>query len=180
MTRLLGVIILSAFLFPAAALAAAAGITAVVVEKEPLAVSFAVEGAFTPEMEDAVKSGLPASFDFFVRLEKVNPVLPNESVAAWSFRHTVQYKSLLDEYEVTIGEAGDRTFKVKGAGEMKRLMTGFRAGLDAPALIPGASYRLSVRSELGALDVPFLPDYARYFIEPFSFRTGWHDYDFTN
>lgn len=178
--RLLFILIFSACFFPALAVAEVAGITGLAVNKAPLKVSFTVEGAFSGEMEEAVKSGLPASFNFIVKLEKVNTIFPNENVGTWEYKHTVKYDSLLDEYELTLDEAGERALKVKSAEEMKKLMQSFDAQVRETTLVPGASYRVRVKAELGEMELPFILNYVHYFIEVFDFKTGWHDYEFTN
>lgn len=178
--RLLFILILSAWLLPAPAFAEVASIANLAVNKAPLKVSFNVEGAFSSEMEEAVRSGLPASFNFIVKLEKVNTIFPNENVGTWEFKHTVKYDSLLDEYELTLDEAGERALKVKSAEEMKKLMQSFEASVREATLVQGANYRVRVKAELGDMELPFILNYVHYFIEVFDFETGWQDYEFTN
>lgn len=180
MKKLIAIAILSAWLLPGAALAQVASITNLAVNKAPLKVSFQVDGAFSEDMEEAVRSGMPASFNFIVKLEKLNTVFPNESVGTWEFKHTVQYNSLRDEYELTFDEDGGRTLKVNNADEMKRLMASFAAQPVEPPLVPGAAYRLKVKAELGSMELPFILNYMQYFFEAFNFKTGWHEYDFVN
>lgn len=178
--KLISTLILAACLLPAVALADVANITSLAVNKAPLKVSFQVEGAFSAEMEEAVKSGLPASFLFVVKLDKVNPIMPNESVGTWEFKHTVKYNSLHDEYELTLDEAGGRPMKVNNAEEMKKIMASFEAPAMELQLVPGANYRVRVKAELGSMDLPFIINYMQFFFEAFKFQTDWHEYDFTN
>lgn len=181
MKKLIALILISAWLLPAAAFAEVASITNFALSKPPLKVSFQVDGAFNRDIEEAIKSGLPASFNFMIKLEKVNSVFPNESVGEWVFRHTVKYNSLRDEYELTLDERGGKPFKVNNAEEMKSLMAGCDGVPVEPAhLVPGELYRVRVKAELGSIDLPVSLDNALFFLEAFDFETDWHYYDFTH
>jgi hypothetical protein len=181
MKKLIALLMISAWLLPAVALAQVASITNFAATNPPLKVSFQVDGAFNTDIEEAIKSGLPASFNFFIKLEKVNSVFPNESVGEWEFRHTVKYNSLHDEYELTLDETGGKPLKIKNTEEMKKLMASCTAVSVEPAhLVPGANYRLRVKAELDSIDLPFILNNVFFFLEAFDFETDWHYYDFTH
>ena len=179
--KLIALLIVSAWLLPAAALAQVASITGFALSKAPLKVSFKVDGAFNKDIEEAIQSGLPTSFNFIIRLDKLNTLLPNEKVGAWEFKHTVKYDSFRDEYDITLDESGGKSFKVKDAQEMKRLM----ASCDAVSIEPthleaGSSYRLRVKAELDSIDLPPILNYVFFFLEAFDFETEWYLYEFTH
>lgn len=181
MKKLFALILFAALFIPALALAELASITGFSVSRSPLKVSFQVDGAFSRDIEEAIKSGLPASFNFIIKLEKVNTIFPNESVGEWEFRHTVKYNSLRDEYELTLDESGGKPFKVNDAQEMKRLMASCQEVPVQPAhLVPGAHYRMRVKAELDSIDLPQPLGAVLFFLEAFDFETDWHYYDFTH
>jgi len=166
---------------PAAAFAQAASITNFALSRAPLKVSFKVDGAFSKDIEAAVQSGLPTSFNFIIRLDKLNRFLPNEKVGSWEFRHTVRYDSLRNEYEITLDESGGKTLKVKDQQEMKRLMATCEAVSIEPAhLVKGSSYRMRVKAELDSIDLPPILNYVFFFLEAFDFETPWHLHEFTH
>ncbi|MBI5561396.1 MAG: DUF4390 domain-containing protein, partial [Deltaproteobacteria bacterium] len=63
-------------------------------------VSFAVRHAFSKDMEEAIKSGIPTSFTFRVELDRLNSIWFDEKEEDLRFRHTVKYDTLRDEYQV--------------------------------------------------------------------------------
>lgn len=181
MKKLIALIVISAWLIPAAALAQLANIANFALSKPPLKVSFQVDGAFSRDIEEAIKSGMPTSFNFIIKLEKVNSILPNQNVGEWEFRHTVKYNSLRDEYELTLDETGGNPFKVKDAEEMKRLMASCTSVSVEPAhLVAGETYRVWVKAELDSIDLPIILDSVFFFLEAFDFETDWLYHDFTH
>lgn len=181
MKKLLAALILClAFVLPNASYAEEARITDVVVTRSPaIKVSFQVRGAFTKEIEEAIKSGLPTSFNFIVELNKVNTVLPDEGVGRWEFKHTVKYDNLREEYEVSLDETGERGIRIKDTSEMKTLMSSGNGVLITPAhLVPGQEYEIKIMAELHTVDLPFLLNYMFFFVKFWDFETGWYTYRF--
>ena len=177
----IALLIFFVFLAASDALAQAASITNFALSKAPLKVSFKVDGAFNRDIEEAIQSGLPTSFNFIIKLDKLNRFLPNEKVGSWEFRHTVKYDSFRNEYDITLDEAGGRTFKVSDSQEMKRLMATCEAVSIEPAhLVTGANYRMRVKAELDSIDLPPILNYVFFFLEAFDFETEWHIYEFTH
>ncbi|MCC6503124.1 MAG: DUF4390 domain-containing protein [Deltaproteobacteria bacterium] len=179
MKKHIALLIFFVFLAASDALAQAATITNFALSKAPLKVSFKVDGAFNRDIEEAIQSGLPTSFNFIIKLDKLNSFLPNEKVGSWEFRHTVKYDSFRNEYEITLDEAGGRMLKVNDSQEMKRLMATCEAVSIEPAhLVAGASYRMRVKAELDSIDLPPILNYVFFFLEAFDFETEWHIYEF--
>jgi hypothetical protein len=181
MKKLIAILIISVWLLPAVALAQVASINNFALSKPPLKVSFQVDGAFSRDIEEAIQSGLPTSFNFMIKLEKLNTVFPNEKVGSWEFSHTVKYDSFRDEYELTLDETGGKPFKVTDPQEMKRLMAScINVSVEPAHLVAGENYRLRVKAELDSVDLPFLLNYVFFFLEAFDFETEWLDYAFTH
>ncbi len=140
-----------------------------------LRLSFVVKDAFTQDIEEAIKSGIPTTFTFIVKLHRVRNLWPDKHVGTWEFGHTVKYDTLKEEYELTLEESG-RVLTTKDAGEMKRLMvTGLDAALQPkPQLSSGQSYELRLMAELDPVELPFLLDYMLFFVKLWDFETDWH------
>lgn len=181
MKKLIALLIFFVCLVPVASSAQTASITNFALSRAPLKVSFKVDGAFNKDIEEAIQSGLPTSFNFIIKLDKLNRFFPNESVGAWEFRHTVKYDSFRDEYDITLDESGGKSFKVKDSQEMKRLMAACDAVSIEPAhLVAGSNYRLRVKAELDSIDLPPILNYVFFFLEAFDFETEWYLYEFTH
>lgn len=181
MNRLLSfLVLLAVVLAPAALFAAEASIAGVKVDLDPLRVSFEVRDAFTEEVEEAVKSGMPTSFNFIVKLSRVDPVWLDEDIGEWEFRHTVKYDTLKDEYEVRLDEDLSREARTKDLEEMKSFMTRGEAIAITPAhLVDGEVYELGIKAELDKTDLPPVLNYMLFFIKLWDFETDWHTYRFS-
>ncbi|MBI2411688.1 MAG: DUF4390 domain-containing protein [Deltaproteobacteria bacterium] len=181
MKRLLSFLVFLAVISaPAAVFAAEASIAGIKVVLDPLRVSFEVRDAFTEEIEEAVKSGLPTSFNFIVRLSRVDPVWLDEDIGEWEFRHTVKYDTLKDEYEVRLDEDLLREARTKDLEEMKAFMTKGEAVPITPAhLVPGEVYELGIKAELDKTELPALFNYMFFFVKLWDFETDWHTYRFS-
>lgn len=169
-------------LYPAVSFCEDARIDEVDVSDPPaLKVSFKVKDAFTRDIEEAVRSGIPTSFNFIIEMNRVRPVLFNETAGRWVFRHTVKYDSLKDEYEVSLDEVGGGAVRTKDFKEMQRLMT---TGSSIP-LIPGSllrkgdEYELRIMAQLRTAELPFILDYVLFFVKMWDFKTDWYTYRFT-
>lgn len=180
MKKLIFLIMFAACIFPSKLLADTAVITDLEVTRPPLTVSFKVKDAFSKNIEEAVRSGLPTSFNFIIELRKVNRVLPDEKVGRWEFRHTVKYDSLRDEYEIALDETGGKPLRTRDFGEMKGMMSACSGVIVAPAhLMPGSPYELRIKASMDPLELPFLLNYVFFFLKFLNFETDWHVYNFT-
>ena len=169
-------------LSPLPALSAEAHINGVVVGKNPeLNVSFIVRNAFTEKIEEALQSGVATSFRFIIELNRTRRGWFDPDVGRWEFRHTVRYDTLRKEYEITRDERGGETIRTRDVFEMKEIMS----RVDRIALKPvwqlekGRGYSLRVMAELKTIRLPFLLDYALFFIRFFDVETGWYTHYFT-
>ncbi len=167
-------------LAPVAAFSNDASIEGLKVDMAPPArVSFLVKDAFTKDIEDAISSGIPTSFTFFVEFNRVKDFWFNERLGKWVFRHTVKYDSLKEEYVVNLDES-ENVIRTKDFNEMKRLMvTGDSINLTPIAPLEAGEYEWRVKAELHAIKLPFLLNYMLFFVKYWDFETNWYIYGFT-
>lgn len=146
-----------------------------------LSVSFSVKDAFTKEIEEAVRSGIPTAFTFIVKLRRVREFWSDEDLGVWRFKHTVRYDSLKDEYEIRRDETGAEVVRAKDIADMKKLMTvcpGVVLGSAAP-LDKGQDYEIRVMAELRTVELPFILNYVLFFVKFWDVDTGWYTYRFS-
>jgi len=62
--------------------------------RDDLLIYLTVEGAFTDEMETAIKSGVSATFSFFVNLYRERYWWLDKKIAARTITHTIKYDNL--------------------------------------------------------------------------------------
>lgn len=172
----------SAFLCSAEARSEEARIADVVVSKTPaLSITFSVKGAFTKEMDEAIQSGIPTTFNFIVEVNRVRNAWFDETLSETRFSHTVKYDSLKEEYEISVDEMGMKSIRTKDPNEMKALMsvvTSVDIESSAP-LVKGETYEFMVKAELRTVDLPFLLDYLLFFVKLWDFETSWYTYSYT-
>jgi len=170
-----------AFSTDALAAKASIGDLNVTTAPEALSLSFSVENAFPGGIEDAIKSGVPTSFNFLVEFTRRRGLWFDKDMGSWNFKHTVKYDTLKQEYEVTLEEKGLKKIVTKDYEEMKRLMS----SPDSVVLLPswglprGYSYEIRVMAELRTIRLPFRLDYMLFFLRLWDIDTDWYSYKFT-
>jgi hypothetical protein len=151
-----------------------------VVHSPGLKVSFVVKGAFKEGILKAIKSGIPTSFTFIIRLHRSKTLWFDELIGTWKFRHTVKYDALKEEYEVFLDE-NKGALKTKDLKQMKTLMvTGDDIEIKpSPHLAEGAVYKLGLKAELDTIKLPFFLDYILFFVKLWDFETDWYTHSFS-
>ncbi|HXI10672.1 MAG TPA: DUF4390 domain-containing protein [Thermodesulfobacteriota bacterium] len=170
------------FLLPSAARSEDARIADVVVSRSPaLAITFSVQGAFTSEMDEAIHSGIPTTFNFIVEVNRVRGAWFDEPLSVTKFSHSVKYDSLKEEYEISIDEMGEKSIRTKDPKEMKALMSVVTSvDIKTPEpIVKGEQYEFRVKAELRTVDLPFLLNYLLFFVKLWDFETGWYTYTYT-
>ncbi len=148
---------------------------------EALSLSFSVENAFPEGIEDAIKSGVPTSFNFLVEFTRRRRLWFDKDMGSWNFKHTVKYDTLKQEYEITLEEKGFLKVITKDYEEMKKLMS----SPDSVVLLPswglprGYGYELHIMAELRTIRLPFRLDYMFFFLRLWDIDTDWYSYKFT-
>jgi len=143
--------------------------------KENLLVFFTLEDAFTKEMEEAVRNGIPVTFTFTMEVNEVREGWLDSELASASFDHILSYDSLKDEYYVQRGERGDRKVAVDSlAAAIKDMceVNGYRV-LPLKQLLPDKDYSLRVRASLVKKELPFKLNYLIPFYSLWGFTTDW-------
>ena len=122
-----GLLVLILLLFSGIDLAAArdATLTNIIVTntRDDLLVYLTVKGAFTQEMEEAVKSGVPASFTFLVNLHRSRGMWFDKEMADLTITHTIKYNSLKKEFTVSRSWDSNSPITTQSFETAKKLMT---------------------------------------------------------
>jgi len=168
---------------PSAALAAKAHVGELNVTTAPdaLSLSFSVDNAFPKSIEEAIKSGVPTSFNFIIELTRVRGFWFDKDMGTWNFRHTVKYDTLKQEYEITLEEKDSLKIYTKDYEEMKRIMSSPDSVSPPPGrgLSKGYNYELRIMAELRTIRLPFRLDYMLFFLRLWDIDTDWYSYKFT-
>ncbi len=175
---------LSLALGPAHPREAAAGATVkdiiVTNTRDDLLAYLNVEGCFTPEMKEAISSGVPTTFTFFVDLYRVRDFWWDEHLVSLRLDHTIKYDSLKGVYWVSLQEQGGQPQAVRDFARAGRLMSELNGVKAAPLsmLRKGNPYRLRVKAELSKVRLPLYLHYVFFFVSLWDFTTDWYSVDF--
>lgn len=139
-----------------------------------------VNNAFTKQMEEGVRNGIPVSFTFYIKLERKRSVWLNQELVLQKLEHTLSYDSLKEEYNVFRSELPGQNHRTRSLAEAKRLMTqldGF-AVLPLNVLIPEAGYLLKVKAKLAEKTLPLYFHRVVPFWSLWNFETDWQSLEF--
>jgi len=171
-------IILLAVAFP---LSAAQGVEALIeglqIEREngTLGVSFSVKNCFNTKMEEAIKAGVPTTFNFFVTLYKTRALIWDKKIASRKFRHRIIYDNLKQDFRIWLQEK-EKEIRLADWEEAKRamqLVEGFPV-VKGQKLEKG-EYQLAVKAELDPVKLPLGLEGILFFVSLWNFETDWYD-----
>lgn len=140
---------------------------------------FQLQNGITPEVAQALNSGVSVRFHYIIEL--IEPkLLLNHSVAQVELSRTVSYDAIRQEYLIYLGADQPRAISVKGNDEMEKLIFQVNAIKIAPisVLTSGTEYRLKARVSVEKVNMrlPF-----SNMMETFSrwgYQTDWHEISF--
>lgn len=145
-----------------------------------LLVYFYTKGCFTPEMNKAIMSGIPTTFNFFLELYKPRSFWPNKKLVALKLNHTIKYDTLREEFQVTLSERGNQTFILKDFAKAQEMMV----DVSNIQLIPlkqlerNSQYQLRIKAELSKVTLPLYLHYVLFFVSLWDFETDWYLVEF--
>jgi hypothetical protein len=148
--------------------------------RDDLLIYLTVEGAFREEMEDAIKSGVPTTFSFFINIYRQRTLWPDKNIAELRVLHTIKYNNLKEEFVIKRSWEAEKEITVKTFDEAKKLMS----EIDSLKIIPlselekGKQYQIQAKAQLSKVTLPFYLHYVLFFISMWDFETDWYTIDF--
>ena len=133
------------------------------------------------ELEEALHSGIPMQFRFFIELFRTRENWPDEELIATEFTHTLKYDTLKEQYQLETEEQKNRTHTYKNLDEAMQTMNdinGFKV-IELKKLKPDSSYELRMKAELLEKTLPMNLHYVIPFISMWNLETDWHTIEFT-
>jgi hypothetical protein len=148
--------------------------------RDDLLVYLSVEGAFTPKMENAIKSGVPASFSFFINLYRNRGLWFDKKLADLTITHTIKYNSLKKEYTVSRSWDSNSPVVVQAFDTAKKLMTEIDSlnVISLEKLEKGKQYQIQAKAKLSRVTLPYYLHYVLFFLSLWDFETDWYTIDF--
>jgi hypothetical protein len=124
-------------------------------------------------MEEAIKAGIPTTFNFFVKLHKKR-LIRDKKIAAHRFRHKVVYDTLKDTFRIWLEEKS-KEIQVQDLEEAKRYMQ----EVEVFPVIQGrelkkGTYELAIKAELDPVKLPLRLECILFFVSLWDFETDWY------
>ncbi|WPD22471.1 MAG: DUF4390 domain-containing protein [Candidatus Electrothrix scaldis] len=138
-----------------------------------------VRHCFTDEMLEGVRNGIPLTFRFDIRLDKIRKNWFDSELVEHKINHTLSYDPLKEEYQVAFAEK-DRPEVTRSLNEAKKMM----ADINGLALHPlnelqaGSPYSLEIKATLVENTFPLSMHSIIPFTSLWNFETDWRIVEF--
>jgi hypothetical protein len=139
-----------------------------------------VKHCFTDEMLEGVRNGIPLTFRFDIRLNRIRKNWFDSELVEHKINHTLSYDPLKEEYQVAFAEK-DRPEVSRSLEEAKQMM----ADLNGLKLYPlnelqvGSPYSLEVKATLVENTFPLGIHSIIPFTSLWNFETDWRIVEFS-
>lgn len=133
------------------------------------------------DMEQALHSGIPMRFSFFIELYRTRENWPDEELISMKFSHTLKYDTLKEHYQVELEEQKKSISTYHTFQEAMQVMdeiNGLRV-IELSQLLPDSSYELRMKAELYKKTLPMNLHYVVPFVSLWDVETDWHTIEFT-
>lgn len=140
-----------------------------------------VANAFTPELEAGIQNGIPATFNYSVRLKQWRKGWSDQEVVAFSFDRTLTYDNLKKEFQVVFGEQNGKMAVAANLAAAKKLMSEVNGLAVVPMekITAEGRYRLQVKAILAKKTLPLAMHYLIPFWGLADFKTDWATVEFS-
>lgn len=158
--------------------AAAASLSSVRVTNSPvnMHVYAELEGGINDKIKEAIHSGIPTTFTYFIEVRRHRRLRPDKTVFRTKVHHTVRYDALKKKYTFTTDARADaREVVLKDFDEVaERLQHLDHVALMPPGrLDPNARYTVRSKVEMKSIKLFFPLNYLLFFVSFWDFDTKW-------
>jgi hypothetical protein len=139
-----------------------------------------VEGAFREQTVNAIMSGLPASFSFFIKLYQKRSMWFDKTIAEIEIANSIKYNNLKKEFVVEHSWEKGKIRTAQSLQEAQKLMSdvdGLKI-IHLNKLEKGKQYQVKAKAQLSKLTLPFYLHYVFFFVSLWDFETDWYTIDF--
>ena len=180
--KLIGCFFCLALCMPGSVLAQEARLENIIVTntRDDLLIFLNVEGAFTEKMENAVLSGVPITFSYYINLYSIRNLWFDKKLTDTKITHTLKYNSLKKEFIVRRSWGNPEPLVVDSFETAKKMV----CKIDSVVLIEldklkkGRQYQIRAKAELNKKTLPFNLHYVLFFVSLWDFETDWYTIDF--
>ncbi len=143
--------------------------------KGEITVSAVLEGAFTDEIVDDIRSGIPTAFRYILKIQRRRGWWWDETVMKKEVIHLIQYSNLKQEFRITIGSNGEENKIItKDFEKAKQMMSRFETSFRLPPMKDRQSFEFYVKlkTEMKTSRMP-IPFNIIFFFISWDFETSW-------
>ena len=148
--------------------------------RDDLLVYLNVEGAFKEKMKNAVLSGVPTTFSFYIALYKTRNWWKDKEIADIKITHTIKYDNLKKEFVIKRSWGNSEPLVTQSFEDAQKQMAEVDGLKIAPLsmLEKGGQYQLRTKAELSKVTLPLYLHYVFVFVSLWDFETDWYTVDF--
>lgn len=139
-----------------------------------------VEGAFREQTVNAIMSGVPASFSFFIKLYQKRSIWFDKAIADIEITNSIKYNNLKKVFIVERSWENGKIRTAQSLQEAQKLMSdvdGLKI-IHLNKLEKGKQYQVKAKAQLSKLTLPFYLHYVFFFVSLWDFETDWYTIDF--
>ncbi len=142
---------------------------------EKIMLRFKVKNFFTPKTEEAILSGIPATFSFFINLYENRTFLMDKKIASPKVTRFLKYNSLTEEFRISFPEKNLKPTITTDFDTAKKIIREVEEVIDlSERLKKEGTYYIKIKAKLDSANLPFYLDYILFFVSPWDFETDWY------
>ena len=143
-------------------------------------VSFKLEGAFSPEMKEAILKGTPITLTFLVALYEVQRLWVDKKIADIRIDHIIKYNALKEDFMIKRSWEIDKVLTTQSFDEAQELVTQISNLEFLPSnwLENGKHCQIRLKAKLSTTNLPFHLRRVLFFSPPRDFETDWYIFDY--
>jgi len=147
---------------------------------DDLLLTLKVEGAFKEKLEEAVMSGAPTTFSFFIIVSEFRGIKLDRKILEVTLSHTIKYNNLKNDYTVKRSWENDKPLTTESFDQAKQWMTEISDLRLMPLshLQKGGHYKIKAKAELEKVTLPLFLNYIFFFVALLDFETDWQTIKF--
>lgn len=149
--------------------------------RDDLLTYFNVKHAFTEKINQAILTGVPTTFSFYVVLYKTDGSFFDKKISDIQISSTLKYNPMKKEFSVHRPWKDEAPVITPSFEEAKALMTEISNLTIVPLnnLVKGDKYQLRIKAELEKVTLPLSLHYVFFFVSFWDFETNWYLINFT-
>ena len=140
-----------------------------------------VQNGFKEKMIESLQSGINVYYSFYLEVSKITPDWPDELITSSSFKHSINYDTLRDDYLVTLEEKNDKVVRLPSLLDAQKVLERINgvAAIAIAQLIPGQKYQIRLRAELTQKTIPLAIHKILPLFTAKDIKTKWQYLDFS-